>query len=374
MQGKKHDWLINSPDYQKQFIVLDQDILAYKMDENRYKDKSTDDNEKKHDGDLLRLLSVTGNTLVPCFYVRWHDSAGNSRVSFGHTGYFRLAYKKTIGEHIPRQLKDEAKMDIAETISGSLSRFASRVYFEDAELKDNSSDACMPKMIPKILSSPKPTTFQHYLEQAEKPDLKNLNHWNSSCNIRGHKLYWHRLNSKWTEDKPVGDNDSQHTRIRPVKPGMRFTCKIRFENLTDTELGALLFALDLPENHHHKLGMGKPLGLGTVKITPTLYLSNRKERYSRLFDGDRWQLAEEVSEARRYKEAFEHYVLERMSQEERNGANSLWAVERMKHLEAMLDWRVANELGWLEETRYLEIEPSQNKNEFKKRPILAKPL
>ncbi|MGE5558335.1 MAG: TIGR03986 family CRISPR-associated RAMP protein [Bacillota bacterium] len=374
MQRKKNDWIVNPPDYQKQFKVLDQDIIAYKMDENRYKDKSTDDNEKKRDGDLLRLLNIKGNSLVPCFYVRWNDSEGNSRVSFGHTGYFRLAYKKTIGEHIPSQLKNDEKVDIAETIFGCLSKFASRVYFEDAELIDTFTDVCMPEMIPKILSSPKPTTFQHYLEQPENADLINLNHWNSSCNIRGHKLYWHRRNLEWKEDKPVNEKDTQHTIFKPVKEGTQFTCKIRFENLTEVELGALLFALDLPKNHYHKLGMGKPLGLGTVKITPTLYLSDRKKRYSRLFDGDSWQLAEEISDLGKYIASFERYVLDRINPEERNGADSLWAVERMQHLKAMLDGVSTDNPDWCEETRYMQIGHPQNKNEFKKRPILAKPL
>lgn len=374
MQRKEHDWVINPPDYKKQFKVCEKDITAYKMDENRYKDKSTSDDEKKHDGDLLRLLNIKGNNLVPCFYVCWNDSEGNSRVSFGHTGYFRLAYKKTIGEHIPGQLKNDEKVDIAETIFGRLSKYASRVYFEDAELVNTFTDVCMAETIPKILSFPKPTTFQHYLEQSENADLNNLNHWNSSCNIRGHKLYWHRRNCEWKEDKPVDIKDRQHTIMKPVKAGTQFTCKIRFENLTEVELGALLFTLDLPKKHYHKLGMGKPLGLGTVKITPTLYLSDRKKRYSRLFDGDRWQLAEHESDLERYKTSFERYVLERMSPKERNGADSLWAVERMQHLEAMLDGENTDNWHWWDETRYMQIEHPQNGNEFKKRPILARPL
>jgi CRISPR/Cas system CSM-associated protein Csm3 (group 7 of RAMP superfamily) len=374
MQGKKNDWLINSPNYQIQFKVSEQDIQAYKNDESRYRDKSIVDNDKKYDGDLLRLLSVNGNTNIPCFYVRWNDFRGNPRISFGHTGYFRLACQKTIGEHIPAELKDMNKMDIAETIFGSLSKIASRVYFEDAELIGLlSEDVGMPELTSKVLSSPKPTTFQHYLEQNEKADLKNLNHWNSFCSIRGHKLYWHKHDSVRFEnkDKLIAINDIV---IKPINKGRQFTCKIRFESLTEIELGALLFALDLPENHHHKLGMGKPLGLGTIKITPTLYLSDRKQRYSRLFNGDQWQSAERMAEIQKYKEAFEHYVLERISPKERNGADSLWAVERMKQLEAMLDWQVAGEANWEEETRYMQIEHPLNGNEFKKRPILEKPL
>ena len=39
--------------------------------------------------------------------------------------------------------------------------------------------------------------------------------------------------------------------------------------------GALLTALDLPPPKRHKMGVGKPLGLGTVKLTPHLILQTR---------------------------------------------------------------------------------------------------
>jgi CRISPR-associated protein (TIGR03986 family) len=358
---KKHmHWIINTPATDASPILIDRKIV----------DDYNNDSSRNENSNLFAML-IKHSEGVPCFYIT--DNSGNI-CSFGFTGMFRLGYSKSIGEHIPEQLKDKNKIDISETVFGKAGDFASRVFFEDAKLSNDPHDIYMQKQVPQILSSPKPTTFQHYLKQAENADLKNLNHWNSSCNIRGHKLYWHRRNFEWTEDKPVGDNDNQHTIIKPVKVGTQFVCKIRFENLTETELGALLFALDLPENYYHKLGMGKPLGLGTIKIIPTLYLSDRKKRYSRLFDGNRWQLAEEVSEVIRYKASFEHYVLNRMSLEERNGADSLWAVERMKHLKAMLDGEATDKSDWWEETRYMQIEHPQNENEFKKRPILADPV
>jgi hypothetical protein len=38
-------------------------------------------------------------------------------------------------------------------------------------------------------------------------------------------------------------------------------------NLSDVELGALLWLLSLPENHYHRLGGAKPLGFGSIKLT-----------------------------------------------------------------------------------------------------------
>ena len=37
-------------------------------------------------------------------------------------------------------------------------------------------------------------------------------------------------------------------------------------NLSDVELGALLWLLSLPENHYHRLGGAKPLGFGSIKL------------------------------------------------------------------------------------------------------------
>lgn len=44
----------------------------------------------------------------------------------------------------------------------------------------------------------------------------------------------------------------------------RFTLEVR--NLSDVELGALLWLLTLPPEHVHRLGLGKPLGFGSVRL------------------------------------------------------------------------------------------------------------
>ncbi|MER6274449.1 TIGR03986 family CRISPR-associated RAMP protein [Streptomyces sp900105755] len=51
-----------------------------------------------------------------------------------------------------------------------------------------------------------------------------------------------------------------------IRPGSSFTFTIGVTNLTDIELGALVWLLSLPEQHHHRLGYGKPLGFGSVRL------------------------------------------------------------------------------------------------------------
>ena len=365
MPSKKHDWLINPPDFnQKPIEIPDIDILSYQNDSSRYAGKENDDRNKQ-DGDLLRMIRVYHDQLIPCFYVIWKDSEGRDRVSFGHTGYFRLAYKKAIGDHIPTVLKETATLDIAEAIFGKLGEFAGRVFFEDAVVKPGEKTVFGEKVSPKVLGSPKPTTFQHYLEQEGVRTLSELKHWNSDAKIRGYKLYWHKdpKDQDWSEGRVIEDN--VHTVIKPLKPGVQFKFTIRFENLAAYELGALLFVLDLPKGCYHKLGMGKPLGLGTIAISPKLLISDRKKRYTQLFSDLNWELALRETESKQFKEAFEKYVLKIVDKD--GNLPSLWGHKRLKQLATILNWNNTKQSNWPQKTRYLERE------EFEKRPILNSP-
>ncbi len=149
-----------------------------------------------------------------------------------------------------------------------------RVFFEDARWQRSESQATLPWLDGSngvrnvLLSGPKPTAIQTYLAQNEG---QNLRHWDSqdAC-LRGHKRYWHRSNAAAQRELQPGRKaatDTQRTDIRPVKPETRFRGRIRFENLTDRELGALLYATLLWKGAAHKFGMGKNLGLGSLKTT-----------------------------------------------------------------------------------------------------------
>ncbi|MBT9146890.1 MAG: hypothetical protein DDT32_00637 [Syntrophomonadaceae bacterium] len=359
MPGKHMHWIINEQDTGKHAIEIPESVIEdYHNDRNR--------SEK-----IKNLVdqAESNSAGVPCFYIAGNDGQVSS---FGHTGMFRLAYEKTIGEHVPEALQGKDVFDIAETIFGKEDRFASRVSFEDAKLAPGQDDVMMEPFFPKILSTPKPTTFQHYLVQ-KSTDRNSLNHWNSDAPIRGYKLYWHRdVNGRpdvWqAAESEAKDKSTQYPkRIRPVKKGTKFEGQIRFENLSGPELGALLFVLDLPEHHYHKLGMGKPLGLGSVKITPKLVLTNRKERYRTLFSEDGWYLPED--KPGEFKKMFEKYILQHLEQK----VSSLWELPRLKALETMLDWNNTKISDWPEKTRYMEIEHRENGNEYRSRNVLPGP-
>ena len=346
--NRKHmHWVINEP--------TDTSISVNREVIRNYKDDVTRDEGI----DWLKKLERHKNG-IPCFYITNKDG---EIISFGHTGMFRLAYQNTIGDHIPECLKDGTVTDIAGAIFGNEKTFAGRVFFEDAFLKNSTNDDCEDVKV-VTLSGPKPTTFQHYLVQTDenmRAHPQNLANYdtNQSTAIRGHKIYWHKENPDY---KTNGFNSKIDTKIEPVKD-KTFVGKIRFENLSKVELGALLFALDLPNGCCHKLGMGKPLGLGSVKITPILFLSKRKERYENLFT--EWETPVSESSAvdekiEDFKNIFATYVFEKLGE---NGTD-LWKLDRMGELKRMLDFE-SKPSGIT--TVYMELP------EFTERKILPKP-
>lgn len=133
-----------------------------------------------------------------------------------------------------------------------------------------------------ILDSPRPSNSNFYVN-------KNHNSYDDiGATIRGRKIFWHHKDKQDIHDQNqlemsniINKNasDSQSSLIRPLLSGNNFKGKIQFNNLTASELGALMYALG-QEKTLHKIGAGKPLGMGSIKITKKdLYLENEKEKY-----------------------------------------------------------------------------------------------
>jgi CRISPR/Cas system CSM-associated protein Csm3 (group 7 of RAMP superfamily) len=169
---------------------------------------------------------------------------------------------------------------------------------------------------------------------------------------------------------------AQFTPIAYIEPKATFTQRIRFENLSKEELGCLLFVLDLPKEPLmcHKLGLGKPLGLGSIRIEPELTLINRKERYMKLFDSEGWHegiVNENTPSEDDLKNAFATFMNGKADIKCNDDWEELWKNERLKHLKEMLTYEHPIDesyyKGWLERTAYQELE------EFKKRPVLPNP-
>jgi len=329
----------------------------------------------------------------PVFYRK----LGKDVAFFGHTMMLRMAYGRSARDYVPTALRDPNVTDLAEAIFGWVARDAddkraaraSRVFVTDARCEKRGDEVWLQgePFSPRILASPKITTFQHYLAQLipddqivsytkdGKPQYQaNLSHYGSKTPeetvIRGHKMYWHRGQvdaDKIAGQKQNGPNTSltQYTRFKPVRAGIPFSFRIYFENLTDVEMGALLWVLNLPAEHYAKLGMGKPLGMGAVELKATPVVHERKSRYEKLVEGDDWFQgnADAKFDADKCCRAFNDFILTRMDPAERGGAKQIEELERIRALLEMLKWR--DDSPMLE---YMELK------RFRHRPVLPDPF
>lgn len=111
--------------------------------------------------------------------------------------------------------------------------------------------------------------------------------------------------------------------------------------------------------------MGKPYGMGTVKILSELYKTQRTERYQKLFEKDSWfEAVQKVPEESRNSliKTFEEYVLVQIKYNTK--VNSFSEIKRIEMLLKMMEWEEPS----TKLTEYLQI------NEFRQRPVLPDPL
>lgn len=177
---------------------------------------------------------------------------------------------------------------------------ASRVRFTDALPMSSQfiSDECI---ILNELASPKLSATEFYLKRPSKTAkiwnydyaIKEWKRENKTIipeflpkenyipQIRGRKYYWHQKSTK----KAFADIDKASDRNvggQILKSG-EFAFKVYFDGITREELDKLLWVLEIGgrKSNAHKIGMGKPLGLGSIKINVTAV----KERVISVKDG-----------------------------------------------------------------------------------------
>ena len=103
--------------------------------------------------------------------------------------------------------------------------------------------------------------------------------------ISGRKYYFHHEPDQLlTESRLIrfGRNQILANRyIQPLERDSSFHFRVDFTNLEPEEFGVLLLAIALEDTMRHKIGYGKPMGLGSVELRPTnLTLVDYSSRYT----------------------------------------------------------------------------------------------
>jgi len=88
--------------------------------------------------------------------------------------------------------------------------------------------------------------------------------------IKGRKFYRHRYPPDVLERAPdrrgQPRRDRQNKTVQPVEEGSVFHFEVEYTDLDVDELRLLLYALALEEGLWHKIGLGKPIGLGSAHL------------------------------------------------------------------------------------------------------------
>ncbi|WP_158558257.1 TIGR03986 family type III CRISPR-associated RAMP protein [Spongiactinospora gelatinilytica] len=193
-----------------------------------------------------------------------------------------------------------------------------------------------------VLSKPKPHQGRFYLAAAAKTPQLPLPDgtpkemlYQAGRALRGRKAYWHHAGldpQHWNVPQagpdpaqilagghyreyvrprePASDNDQDNEQKRRyrttsatqrdsqnrsitgwVAPGTTFRFTIEVRDLDKEELGALAWLLSLPEDHFHRLGLGRPLGFGSVRLdidpaTTELHSGDEYAAYYRSLSGE----------------------------------------------------------------------------------------
>jgi CRISPR-associated protein (TIGR03986 family) len=160
----------------------------------------------------------------------------------------------------------------------------------------------------RILSAPKlPSPSMYFVDRSTnsaahltKPKfLEKVADPQSKIEMRGRKAYLHalrdekgvvKLNDKglvspgggtepWRTIHP-NEHLKQKVWVEPIQAGNQFVFEIRFDNLSRWELETLCATVVPSKEFEHKVGMGKPIGLGSIKLTPRrMLLVDRHQRY-----------------------------------------------------------------------------------------------
>ncbi len=136
----------------------------------------------------------------------------------------------------------------------------------------------------KELASPKTTAVEFYTERPEDAKVWNYDYKTiaykkkekvripervgTDVSIKGRKFYLHTANGQFDTNEKTKRNSTMEL----ADKGSTFAFTVYFENITQKQLERLVWTLTLGENSDdskrlYKVGHGKPLGLGSAKIT-----------------------------------------------------------------------------------------------------------
>lgn len=219
----------------------------------------------------------------------WYDVREQklSLVSIGRT-FFRKSLNELVGDRIPCTNRNNLCEACALFGMAKDESLGSRIRFSDARAEEGRRIEKETKTL-KILGQPRYSYMPFYARSTLRgafPQSYDDDH----VEIAGRKSYWHDRRAEEDSGSYVSnERNNMNSTMELVMPGTEFRFDVYYDGITQEQLEKLMWCLHFGENKEegilcHKFGHGKPLGLGSAKITIV-------ERAERVFkDGDhKWE-------------------------------------------------------------------------------------
>ena len=213
-------------------------------------------------------VAAKNNGVIPVYYSVQDRKLYMTFAALGRKAYSRR-WNDIVLEKSHEKCDKRSRLCPACALFGTAQgdKFASRIRFTDAEYTGDIKSLNRREVTFAELGLPRPSYIPFYLRETKANADYSIGYDSDMMEIRGRKFYWHHVPDM---DRRVPRNKRNAT-FETVGGSAEFKFRIYFDGITEQQMQLLAMAVHLNENDAdghmcHKIGHGKPLGYGSVKI------------------------------------------------------------------------------------------------------------
>lgn len=288
--GKEYEKILVKKDFVEKgkgrnflFPLTEYEDLKYLITQRNERDKEERDKKKKIDRQEIQIND-------PIIF----EEDGKNAINLAFSEIPRLRYKYSPYSLIPKEFQPCSSLDNLcfacrlfgttgnsneEKKSNDMTSYMGRVFISDAKCSEK-KEKLSEVITMKPLGEPHPSLARFY--------LNGDNYDNNGAKIRGRKFYWHHSDKikagenykKYLDSITTEEKAKYNSSLSFLKPNNIFEFEVEFKNLTEEELGVLIYSLELEDGMLHKFGKAKAFGFGSSKIEIKEFLLKSQNRYS----------------------------------------------------------------------------------------------
>lgn len=260
---------------------LDKAIKKLKETIDIYGDEKVNKDEKHskytwYEKVMKNAKDTTNKNAFPVWFKV--DEKNNNKVILSMASIGRIAFENTINdlvkEHRPcrsdKELPEKDELCKACLLFGTEKgeAFSSRVRFTDAKTDEKEENCIKCKNCTlKELSGPKYSYIPFYMKK-----YSEFGYDDKDAEIKGRKFYWHNKKAVSSSNEYTADEKTKrNVTVELISPETKFKFKVYYNGITEQQRNELIWSINLWDNNINgkmcnKIGLGKPLGLGSVKM------------------------------------------------------------------------------------------------------------